>query len=447
MIASTGARLTVVAILSAILLLPVAGWMIANSFERSVRTSFDSRMQAYADALAGRMQVTAAGDLTFQRLNGEMRFEQVFSGWYWQVVRDAVVIQTSRSLWDSSLDYPAAPGDDGPVRALELRGPRGEPLRGIAMQLQFAGQAGPVELIVAGPASEIGNEVRALRRVLLLALGTLGLMLVAIFGLQIRWGLAPLRRLERSLREVRAGKAARVDSDVSSDLRPVAEVMNAVLARQEELIERARSTAGNLAHALKTPLAALRLQLERPGIDPALMRRELQQINGIVDHHLARAAAAGRAGGIAHRSQLRVAVAPLLDAVQAMHRGRGIRVEVLSVIDGEVAVDAQDLQELIGNLLDNAMKWARTRVSLQLVQQTDVVVLNIDDDGPGIPEAQRKQAMQRGMQLDERSQGSGLGLAIVRDVAALYGIEFRLSQSAAGGLRASLHLPRSPRNA
>ncbi|HEY1078420.1 MAG TPA: HAMP domain-containing sensor histidine kinase [Fontimonas sp.] len=446
MSASTGTRLMVVAVVSLVALLPVAGWMIANSFERSVQTSFDSRMQAYADMLAGRMHV-AAGELSLARLDGEMRFEQVFSGWYWQVRRDGAVVETSRSLWDSSLEYPAPPDDATPARTLELSGPRGEPLRGIVMTLQFAGLASPVEVIVTGPASEIDNEVRAFRRVLLLSLGTLGLMLVTIFALQIRWGLAPLWRMERSLRKVRAGSAARVDADLPSDLRQVADVMNAVLARQESLMERARSTAGNLAHALKTPLASMRLQLERPQIDSALMRRELRQVNGIVDHHLTRAAAAGRAGGIAHRSRLRAALAPLVDAVHAMHRDRGIRLEMPADIRGEIAVDAQDLQELIGNLLDNAMKWARSEVTLQFVHTPDAVLLSVDDDGPGIPEAQRRSAMQRGMQLDEHSQGSGLGLAIVRDIAALYGIEFQLGESAAGGLSARLRLPRSPQDA
>lgn len=441
--ASTGTRLTLVAFMAIIALLPIAGWMIANSFESSAQTSFDSRMQAYADALAGRLHVTPGGELNFPRVRSEIRFEQVFSGWYWQLRRDGKVIETSRSLWDSSLEYPPPVGND-PVRAVELSGPRGESLRGIVMHLQFAGLTTPVELIVAAPLGEIDREVRAFRQVLVLALGTLGLMLVATFALQIRWGLAPLWRMERSLRDVRAGSAARVDADLPSDLRQVAELMNAVLARQESLIERARSTAGNLAHALKTPLASLRLQLERPNMDPAPMRRELKQIHGIVDHHLTRAAAAGRAGGIAHRSRLRTALTPVLDAVQAMHRERGIQVRRPDETDAEIAVDAQDLQELIGNLLDNAMKWASTQVDVQLVAESDAVRLTVSDDGPGIPAEQRRHAMQRGMQLDEASQGSGLGLAIVRDIAELYEIEFKLGESPAGGLMTSLRLPRSP---
>lgn len=441
--ASTGTRLTLVAFLAIIALLPMAGWMIANSFERSAQTSYDSRMQAYADALAGRLQVTPAGELTFPHVRSEIRFEQVFSGWYWQIRRDGEVVETSRSLWDSSLDYPSLPGND-PALALELTGPRGESLRGIVMHLQFAGLTSPVELVVAAPLSEVDREVRAFRQVLVLALGTLGLMLVATFALQIRWGLAPLWRMERSLRDVRAGNAVRVDAELPSDLRQVAELMNSVLARQESLMERARSTAGNLAHALKTPLATLRLQLERPQIDPVPMRLELKQIHGIVDHHLTRAAAAGRAGGIAHRSRLRMALTPVLDAVEAMHRERGIEVRRPAGIDAEIAVDAQDLQELIGNLLDNAMKWASTQVDVQLLAETSAVLLTVSDDGPGIPAEQRRRAMQRGMQLDEASQGSGLGLAIVRDIAELYEIEFRLGESPTGGLMASLRLPRSP---
>lgn len=442
---STGMRLTLVAVLAVIALLPAAGWMIATAYERSALESFDHRLEAYAQTMAGRLDVGPDGVLRFPRSPRELRFDEVFSGWYWQVRQNWQVVGTSRSLWDSSLRYPQPPPGSGAVRKFDLEGPRGEELRGVALQLTLSRVSEPVELIVTLPLSEVDLEVDAFERLLVAALGTLGVMLVIVFALQIRWGLAPLRRLERDLQQVRAGTASQVAEALPSDLSQIAVTMNEVLAHQRQLIERARSTAGNLAHALKTPLATLRLRIERDKPDTAGLREDLSQIQRITDHHLARAAAAGRAGAVYHRTQLRAALVPVIDAVRAMHRSRGIELDVQLDGSAEVAVDAQDLQELIGNVLDNAMKWAGSRVQLRTTVNDKRVRLQVDDDGPGIPTDARAQATARGMQLDRDSRGSGLGLAIVRDIAALYDIGFEMDESDSGGLSLRLDLPRGPR--
>lgn len=442
---STSTRLTLVAVLAILTCMPAAGWLIATTVKRSLLAGFDSRLEAYANVVAGSIDTGHDGQLEFPANLRDLRFDQVFSGWYWQVRRDGQVLASSRSLWDSSLQYPAAPADAPPRRSLKLRGPRNERLRGVELRVQMGSNPEPLDLIVTLPSSEVDLEFFAFRRLLIVALGSLALMLTLVFALQIRWGLKPLRRMEQSLRQVRSGASARVSPDLPADLRQVAEVMNAVLAHQEQLIERARSTAGNLAHALKTPLATLRLGLAQPQVNAPQMDAALDQLQGIVDHHLARAAAAGRAGSIYHRTRLQAAAEPVLEALRAMHRDRRVQLDVHFDGDPEVPVDAQDLQELIGNLLDNAMKWARQRVQLRCISQHGgaTVRLQVDDDGPGIPPGARAEAMARGTQLDEASQGSGLGLAIVRDIAALYRIDFALEESPAGGLRVRLELPRS----
>ena len=442
---STSTRLTLVAVLAILTCMPVAGWLIATTVKRSLLAGFDSRLEAYANVVAGSIDTGPDGQLEFPANLRDLRFDQVFSGWYWQVRRDGQVLASSRSLWDSSLQYPAAPEDSPARRSLKLRGPRNERLRGVELRVQMGTDPEPLDLIVTLPTSEVDLEFFAFRRLLIIALGSLALMLVLVFALQIRWGLKPLRRMEHNLQQVRSGASARVSPDLPGDLRQVAEVMNEVLAHQEQLIERARSTAGNLAHALKTPLATLRLGLAQPQIDATRLDTALDQLQDIVEHHLARAAAAGRAGGVYHRTRLQEAAEPVLEAVRGMHRDRRVQLDVHFDGDPEVPVDAQDLQELIGNLLDNAMKWARGRVQLRCVSNHDgpTVRLQVDDDGPGIPVEARAEVMARGTQLDEASQGSGLGLAIVRDIAALYRIEFALDESPSGGLRVRLELPRS----
>lgn len=441
---STSTRLTLVAVLAMLTCMPAAGWLIAQAYERSAQASFDSRLEAYADALAGALAVAPDGQIGMAGNPRDLRFEQVFSGWYWQLHRGGAVIATSRSLWDSSLAPPPVTADAAVLRRLDLRGPRDEPLRGVELQLQLVRVDGPVQLLVTLPTSELDLEVAAFRRLLVVALGSLALMLVLVFALQIRWGLKPLRRLEQSLRQVRSGASSQVEPDLPGDLQQVAVVMNEVLAHQQKLIDRGRSTAGNLAHALKTPLATLRLGIDQEPREHVDLHAALDQVQGIVEHHLARAAAAGRAAGIYHRTRLQEAAGPVLEAVRGLHRERRVELDVRFDADTEVLVDAQDLQELIGNLLDNAMKWAHRRVQLRTTTGETAVRLQVDDDGPGIPPEARAQVLARGTQLDEGSQGSGLGLAIVRDIAALYQIGFGLEQSPDGGLRAWLELPRSP---
>lgn len=437
---SVGTRLVVFASAVMVLLLPLAGWVIGQAFQRSALEGLEARVDDYAGSLAGLIEVTPQRDVALSRSPQELRFEQVYSGWYWQLRRGERVVLTSRSLWDSSLSLPP---DPMPRRELRLRGPRDEALIGLSLQLQLAGLPEPVELTVTAPEHEIRPEIAAFNRMLAVALGSLGAMLTVIFALQIRWGLAPLRRMEDDLLAVRLGLRERIDPDLPRDLRNVADVMNEVLAHQEALIQRARSTAGNLAHALKTPLATLRVRLQSEAPDVDGLHRDLRQIRDIVEHHLMRAAAAGRASARHRRTDVRDAIQPVIDAVRGMLL-RDAPVTLALHFDGEadVAIDPQDLQELVGNLLENAVKWAREQVDLTVVATPRHVCLRVEDDGPGIPEAERQRAVDRGVQLDERSAGSGLGLAIVRDIADLYGIDFRLDRSPKGGLSAEVVLPR-----
>jgi signal transduction histidine kinase len=441
---STATRLTLAASLALVVLLPVAGWLISDAFGRSVLASFDERLRAHVDALAGRTELAADGRIRVARAPSELRFERVFSGWYWQVAYRGQVVATSRSLWDSSLPLTAAGIGTDPQDAVTMQGPRGETLRASTLRMRMAGLDDDVLLTVAAPMVEVDLETAAFRRLLIGALGALGLLLAAGFALQIRWGLAPLRRMELALRGVRSGHARRLDTALPSDLAQVALTMNEVLSHHDAMIERARSSAGNLAHALKTPLANLRLQAERVKPDSTALKADLHRIEALVEHHLARASAAGKAAAT-RRTGLRTAIEPVLDAVRGIYRARGLEFTAQLDVDAEVRIDAQDLQELVGNLLDNAAKWATRRVTLHCQRSGGQLQLCIEDDGPGIPAERLDDALRRGVQLDEQRPGAGLGLAIVRDIAALYDIRFELSPRTGQGLRAQLWLPLADR--
>ena len=433
---SISARLIGIAVVTTLALLPLFGFALSRAFQASVEATFDRQLQGYLVFLAGRLESTPTGGVRFSRQPGDDRFEQLHSGWYWQLSLDGEVQRASRSLWDETLAPPPAPDRT----AVELRGPRGKPLRGMAMAVELGGLAHPVQALVTGPREQIDAEVAPFNRFLFGSLALLGVILVIALVVQIRWGLAPLRAMTESLHRVRSGAAPRLDVRLPSDLSTVARAMNEVLEHQERMLERGRSVAGNLAHALKTPLAAIRMKID-PGDSRHDIRGELAQIQRIVDHHLTMAAAAGRATGHARRADLAESIEPVIAAVRMLHADRNLIIDTRLPPTIRVAVDAQDLQELVGNLLDNAAKWARSQVRITASQSGADVVLRIEDDGPGIAESEREQVLGRGLRLDEQQPGSGLGLAIVKDLATLYGLEIRLDRSERGGLLAEVRFP------
>jgi len=433
---SISTRLIGIAVVTTLALLPLFGYALSRAFLASAESSFDRQIDAYLLFLAGRLDSNKEGDIVFSRQPGDDRFEQLHSGWYWQLSKSGKVQETSRSLWDETLVPPQAP----PREPVALRGPADQALRGATLELTLGGLAEPVNLLVTGPRQQIDAEVASFNWLLVRSLGLLGLILVVALVAQIRWGLAPLRAMAEGLRQVRSGTAPRLDVRLPSDLSAVARAMNEVLAHQEELLERGRSVAGNLAHALKTPLATIRMKID--SLEAGLnLRADVAQIQRIVDHHLTLAAAAGRASGPSRRTALGESIEPVLAAVRMLHADRRIELHAELPPELRVAVDAQDLQELVGNLLDNAAKWARTRVDLRAARRGDDVLLSIEDDGPGIAESERVQVLSRGLRLDEQQPGSGLGLAIVKDLARLYRLQIAFERAPLGGLGVNIRFP------
>lgn len=442
---SISTRLLIVATLTIVVALPAAGILLSDAFRRAVAVAHDQRLQALVETLAARIEASTPGDLRLGGSVAEARYGQVYSGWYWQVLREDEVIATSRSLWDATLTVPplATPLVRG---SITLQGPMGEALRGHYLRLQLAQVPQPLELIVTEPQSALNAEVSAFNRLLWWGLGTLGSLLLVLFAVQIRWGLRPLRRIRDDLEAVRDGDRPSLSTALPPDLAGLAETLNEVLAHQAAVVTRSRTVAGNLAHALKQPLATSRMAAAEPLPDRDLLRRSLAAIDATVNHHLARAAAGGAAGGRYRRVDLLATLRPLVDAIRGLHGGNGRVLEARLPEGIGVAMEPQDLQELVGNLLDNAGKWARSRIRLTAEAGEDTVTLTVDDDGPGLPPEQREGALRRGVRWDEQQPGSGLGLAIVQDLVALYGWTFALEDSPLGGLRARLTGPlRRPR--
>jgi signal transduction histidine kinase len=418
--------------------LSVGGLGLWALFQDHVERSFDTRLQVMLDALIVAAEIDEAGELGVTPLNGEPRFEIPYSGWYWRISDGDSLDEHSRSLWDWPLDLAPSGALSGPR---EIEGPDGQTLRILETEIRFPEQSTPLRFAVAADLASLTAETRPFAVMLTIALVILGLGLLGALALQVRYGLSPLSNVRSALADVRAGRAERLDGDYPIEVRPLAAELNALIEHNNALLERARRHAGNLAHALKTPLTIL--GNATPDSDETLsetVREQTENMRRDIERHLAHARAGG-ARQIGARSDIGPVLEGLRRTLDMLHAERdvdlGIAIEGAPTFRG----DSQDLEEMLGNLMDNGCKWAASRVTIKVGEKGGRVTITIDDDGPGLAEAKIGDAMVRGRRLDEATPGDGLGLDIVHDLAELHGGKLALATSPLGGLRATLDLP------
>jgi signal transduction histidine kinase len=433
-------RLVASAAIWCALLLSVGGYALSRLFTDTVERNFDARLRVLLEGVVAGSDLTEDGKLVLRPQLGEPRFEQPLSGWYWQIDGPDGPLRRSASLWDEAL--PAVPVSSGQGVTLGLVGPHGEPLKVLSRAISLPGRDQPFVYMVAGDSREINAETERFNRLLVLGLGTLLLGVAAAVLIQVRFGLEPLRRIRRGLAEIRIGQARRLAGDYPEELRPLANELNALLDHNEAVVERARTHVGNLAHGLKTPIAVLTNEASRSrGSLAALTLRQTALMRQQVDHHLSRARAMATASVIGSRCDVAPVLSDLQRTLARIYATRELAIEVACPPETAFRGARQDLEEMLGNLLDNACKWARTRVVASAEAVDERLMVVVEDDGPGLPPERRSEVIQRGRRLDERVPGSGLGLSIVVDVAELYGGALSLHEAASGGLRARLELP------
>ena len=435
---SINLRLLLAVLLMVLLALPVAGWLLAHHYRTAAVNAFDERLEATLNVvIAGVTYDPLAGQLNYERALGDPRFDHVYSGWYWQITDDANHSVTSRSLWDQRL--PVLESER--VTARTLPGPRGQQLRDVERDIYLAPLEAPLHVSVAARDDDLREDIQEFQQMLWLGLLGLGALLLGVLALQVRWGLAPLRRMNANLREVEQGRTEQLETRLPDELATLAKSMNAVLARDQRLIERGRHTAGNLAHALKTPISVMRLLAKQlPGESRDTWEAELSRIDSAVRHHLARASAAGEGVRFAPVA-LQGTLAPLITGLARLAQRRHITLRQTVDSGVRVHMDGQDLQEMVGNLLDNALRWGKSDVHIRLQAQSEMLLLVVSDDGPGMTPQECQAAVQRGKRLDEQRSGSGLGLAIVTDLVTLYHGQMRLQRAESGGLEVVIELP------
>lgn len=440
---SISLRLLLAVLVMVGLALPIAGTLLSHHYHASATQAFDERLEATLNVImAGVIYDRVEQQLVHDRALGDPRFDNVYSGWYWQITDGEENTLASRSLWDQRLPVI----DNDTLSARSISGPRGQSLRVVERDIYLAPLEAPLHISVAARDDGLARDIGEFQRLLWGGLAGLGVLLLGVLALQVRWGLAPLRRMHANLHDVEQGHAEQLDTRLPDELATLAASMNAVLARDQRLIERGRHTAGNLAHALKTPLSVMRLQLRQlPEANRGAWEVELARVESAVRHHLARASAAGEGARFAP-IDLHATLAPLLNGLARLAQRRGIALRQTWPPDVKVHMDDQDIQELVGNLMDNALRWAHSDVQLQVAIDEQRLTLTVSDDGPGMSEAECQQAVQRGKRLDEQRSGSGLGLAIVTDLVALYSGYMHLSRANAGGLKVVVELPVVARN-
>lgn len=441
-------RLVLSAVVWSFAALLVGGFVLSFAFRSYVLTDVDQRLELLLDTLVGISEVSPDGEFRFNQPLADQRFVTPYSGWYWQVSAEGMEPVRSRSLWDFALDA------QHEQRSFSLRysikdGPDGQQLRLAEHDIILPEAEQVFHYQIATNMAEVQAAINRFNWLLVSALALILLTVTLALVLQVTYGLRPLRQIKRDLGDVRAGRAARIASadnkKLPQDLKPLVEEINGLIDQNDKLVQRARTHVGNLAHALKTPLSVIQNSVDGDESESAaIIARQARDIRVHVDHHLKRARIAGGGTGIGLPVCARIN--KLASAVAVIAGDKQLEISVDCDEDLMFDGEKEDFDELLGNLLDNAAKWATSKVHVAVARREKglrraILQIEISDDGPGVPVDKRDSMFDRGKRLDEQVPGTGLGLAIVRDIADMYGGDVQMNTALLGGLRVTLRLP------
>ncbi|WP_137753702.1 HAMP domain-containing sensor histidine kinase [Sphingopyxis sp. L1A2A] len=437
---SLARRMIAIAALWISVLLIGGGFALDRVLTGAITRNFDSSLEYVLIAMIRSSEIGPDGEVRLVEPLGDQRFLEPYSGLYWQISGGEQEPYRSRSLWERSLKAPT-PHIDDQIHTYDSNQFPDEELRVLERNVILPGSKVSWRYQIAQSRVALDAQVGAVRATLIPSLALLGLGLIILAALQTFYGLWPLRHIRRAIAAMRGGQNRRVDAPLPLEVQPMVDELNALLAHNEKQAEEARLHAGNLAHALKTPLTVL-LNSATSQISPLAdtVRREAATMQRQVEHHLARARAVGRRGAAQARANVR-------DSVDSVSRAVGLlypdaRLDATGDRQLIARVERQDLDELVGNLLENAAKYGGGSVFVTIQRDGAMAEILIEDDGAGISPADRTRIFDRGVRLDSGKPGTGLGLAIVRDVAEIYGGSIALEESEdLGGLLVRLRLP------
>lgn len=447
-------RLFATAALWTLLVLAIAGVVIDYVHKREAEAAFDTRISQILTQIIAFSTLHEGDEPRVPKIIGEPLFELTHSGWYWQITpldNAPGRRMVSASLAGESLILPSSlkkRPDPTNIIWYNTAGPVGEQLR-IAENVYNAGEdESPrfYSFLVAGDAETTASVNATFRLPLTIALGLAGLVLVAATLFQVRFVLWPLQAIEKRLSDIRSGNAEKLDGVLPAEVEPLQRELNALIRSNQEIVERARTQVGNLAHALKTPLAVILNEArDDKGASAQKVAEQAAVMHDQVNYYLDRARMAARAGLVGRQTEVYPVAEGIVRALERIYSARHLDLSIDCPASARFLGEKQDLEEMLGNLLDNACKWAASRVVLKVAADEaaarPMLRISVDDDGPGLTPEQRAQGIARGRKLDETKPGSGLGLSIIAELAQSYRGTFALEQASLGGLSARLELP------
>ncbi len=446
-------RLVLLAAGWSLIVLIVTGVALTAFFQQAALRRFDQGLVNVTQDLNAGMSVEG-GRVVAPPLTDSQAL-RVYSGRYWQLAEHApggkvrvIKGNRSRSLFDMDLKIPdevvaEVAANSGKQIFYNVEGPLDKPLRASAKQVTLPERAEPVIIMVAEDRSPVDSEARRFALLTAGALLALGVGILSAVFLQVRIGLQPLFRLRREVAEVRKGKAERIVGDYPTELDPLAAELNALVAHNQDVVERQRTHVGNLAHALKTPISVMLTEAQQqPSQLSEVVTRQAEAMRGHVEHHLRRARAAARSQSHGERTLVEPVIDELAVTLERIFQDKGVEIDWRCPDDLCFRGEKQDLMEIAGNVIENAGKWCRGRIRVTVAATgPETMTVTVEDDGPGLPADRREDALKRGARLDESAPGSGLGLAIVDELARAYGGSLTLGDSVMGGLKVAISLP------
>ncbi len=437
---SLSRRMIGIAALWIVVLLFAGGVALDKVLTAAITRNFDDGLRYSLTAMVSSAEIGPDGEVLFNRPLADQRFLEPASGLYYQVSGEGHDDWRSRSLWDRALRTEPGHRDAGDHIYDSAQFP-GEPLRILERTIELPGSRTRWTFIVAQTRDGLNEQISVLRGTLVKSFAILGLGLIAMAALQVWYGLRPLRHIRLAIARMREGKQSRVTEPLPRDVQPLVDELNALLAHNEQQADEARTHAGNLAHALKTPLTVVMNAATAQAPDLAhTVIREAATMRRQMDHHLARARALGRRGAAQSRADVTASLDAVERAVSRLYPD--VRIDSQALPGAAVRVERQDLDEMLGNLIENAAKYGGGSVFVTVEDASPMIAVVVEDDGAGIPEEDRVRIFDRGVRLDSGKPGTGLGLSIVRDVAEIYGGTVNLSESEdLGGLLVRLELP------
>ncbi|MBF0444236.1 MAG: HAMP domain-containing histidine kinase [Magnetococcales bacterium] len=434
-------RLVVSSALWIVVALMITGGLIIYLFKGHIEQRFEHQLNDHMEELVAVSEIDDVGKLILTWEPSDPRFNRPHSGWYWQIVQDGEVTRQSRSILSEHIP-PLGRNrvEDGVISGM---GPDGQPLRILVRTIHLPRAIISHVFIVAGPVSDILDDIYKFATSTAIVLVVLALILIGIMVLQVGYGLGPLRRIQQSLSAIRIGHEKHLPDDFPIEVQPLVSELNSLMDYNTALLQRARTQVGNLAHSLKNPIGiAINTAKELEGEQGESMRRHLRCAADNITRYLRKARIAGTGNVLGACADLEKVGLDIKYSLDILYQEKNLDIRLDGLQGIMVRMDSEDLEEALGNLMDNACKWATHQITVRTLEKSEKITLLVCDDGPGIQPDRLNHVMKRGIRLDENETGDGLGLGIVEEIITLYGGTFVMEEAKGGGLQVKITLPR-----